>query len=237
MIPFFRTLAAFLFLILFIPFAALIAMPWTLIVRNADFLYFFSLRGARIALWLAGIRVETEGRELVPPGQTYIFMSNHVSNLDPPVLIPVIPGRTSVLVKKELFRVPIFGTAMRMGALVPVDRSDREAAIQSIGRAAEVVKRGLHMTIFIEGTRSRDGRLLPFKKGPFHLALESGVAIVPVTILGTSTMMHKGSWLIYAGSARCVFHPPIEPRSFPDREALMEAVRQSIASALPEDMR
>ena len=237
MIPFFRTLAAFLFLILFIPFAALIAMPWTLIVRNADFLYFFSLRGARIALWLAGIRVETEGRELVPPGQTYIFMSNHVSNLDPPVLIPMIPGRTSVLVKKELFRVPIFGTAMRMGSLVPVDRSDRDAAIQSIGRAAEVLKRGLHMTIFIEGTRSRDGRLLPFKKGPFHLALESGVAIVPVTILGTRPMMHKGSWLIYAGSARCVFHPPIDPKKFSDREALMEAVRQSIASALPEEMR
>lgn len=237
MIPFFRTLAAFLFLILFIPFAALIAMPWTLITRNSDFLYFFSLRGARIALWLAGIRVETESRELVPPGQTYIFMSNHVSNLDPPVLIPVIPGRTSVLVKKELFRVPIFGTAMRMGALVPVDRSDREAAIQSISRAAEVLKRGLHMTIFIEGTRSRDGRLLPFKKGPFHLALESGVAIVPVTILGTRPMMHKGSGLIYAGTARVVFHAPIDPKNFSDREALMEAVRESIAGALPEEQR
>jgi 1-acyl-sn-glycerol-3-phosphate acyltransferase len=236
-IPFLRTLAAFIFLILFIPFAALIAMPWTLITRNADFLYFFSLRGARFALKLAGICVETEGRELVPPGQTYIFMSNHVSNLDPPVLIPMIPGRTSVLVKKELFRVPIFGTAMRMGSLVPVDRSDHDAAIQSIGRAAEVLKRGLHMTIFIEGTRSRDGRLLPFKKGPFHLALESGVAIVPVTVLGTRPMMHKGSWLIYAGSARCVFHAPIDPKKFPDREALMDAVRQSIASALPEGLR
>src|SRR5690242_12457646 len=194
MIASLRTIAAFMWLIFFIPFAAIICIPWTLITRNADFLYYFALRGARLALWLVGVRVEVEGRDRLERDKTYIFMSNHVSNVDPPVLIPVIPGRTSILVKKELFKVPILGPAMRLGALVPVDRSDREAAIASIERAAEVMKRGLHMTIYPEGTRSRDGTLLPFKKGPFHLAVKSGFPVVPITILNTLPMMPKGRW-------------------------------------------
>ena len=150
------------------------------------------------------------------------------------MVIPALPGRTSVLVKKELFRIPILGRAMRMASLVPVDRSNREAAIESIGRAAEVVKSGIHMTVFPEGTRSRDGRLLPFKKGPFHLAMDSGIPIVPITVLDTFQMMPKGSRFIQGGTARLVFHQPIDPGRFNDREALTEAVRQSIASALPE---
>lgn len=185
----------------------------------------------------AGVEVVVRGLENLRPGQNYIFMSNHVSNLDPPVLIPSVPGRCSVLVKKELFRTPILGTGMRQADLVPVDRADREAAIESVRAATNVLAKGLHMIIYPEGTRSRDGRLLPFKKGPFHLAMDSGVPVIPVTILGTFESWPKTRFALRPGTATVIFHPPIDPRDVADREQLMVAVRESIASALPEGRR
>ena len=122
-----------------------------------------------------GVRVQTVGLDKLDPARTYIFMSNHVSNLDPPITIPLIPKRTSVMVKKELFSYPILGRAMRMGSLVPVDRGNRDAGIESVRLAKQVVQQGLNMTIYVEGHRSFDGKLLPFKKGPFYLAMECGV--------------------------------------------------------------
>ncbi len=151
------------------------------------------------------------GMENLEPGHNYIFMANHTSNLDPPVLIPTIPGRCSVLVKKELFRIPILGTGMKMASLVPVDRSDRESAIESVNAATAVLRQGLHMLIFPEGTRSSDGRLLPFKKGPFHLAIAAQVFIVPVTVLGAHELWPKDSFALRPGTVTVVFHQPIDP--------------------------
>jgi 1-acyl-sn-glycerol-3-phosphate acyltransferase len=184
---------------------------------------------------MAGIKIEIRGAENLSPGRSYIFMSNHVSNLDPPILIPVIPGRCSVLVKKELFRLPILGTGMRMVGLVPVDRSNRESAIESVNAATEVLRQGLHMVIFPEGTRSTDGRLLPFKKGPFHLAADSGVPIIPVTLLGTFESWPKTRFALHPGRVVVVFHPPVDPGKYEDREALMDAVRESIMGSLPPE--
>lgn len=232
-----RTFAAVLCLVIFTPLAALIAFPWTWITGNADFLYGSAMWIARTALWLAGVRVQVEGREHIDSDATYIFMCNHVSNLDPPILIPQLPRRTSVLVKKELFRVPILGRAMLMGDLVPVDRRNREAAVNSMRHAEDVMARGLNMTVFPEGTRSTDGRLLPFKKGPFYLAMDSNVPVVPVTVLGSEALMPKGSTTIHAGTVRLVFHPPISPAQFSDKEGLIAAIRQAIASELPASLR
>ncbi|HEV2113058.1 MAG TPA: lysophospholipid acyltransferase family protein [Terriglobales bacterium] len=215
--------------------AALICFPWTFLTGSADFMYRFAIRGASFAVKLAGVRVEVEGRERLDPTQIYIFMSNHVSNIDPPIVIPALPGRASVLVKKEVFRVPILGRAMRMASLVPVDRSNREAAVASIHKAAEVMQTGIHMAVFPEGTRSRDGKLLPLKKGPFYLALETGRPVVPITVLGTYEMMPKGQFTILPGKARVVFHEPIDPKRVQERDALIAAVSASIASALPPD--
>ena len=231
-----RALLAMTFLALFLPFAALICFPWTFISGDAGFMYRFAIRGAAFAVRLAGIRVQVEGNERLDPKQTYIFMSNHVSNLDPPIVIPALPGRASVLVKKEVFKVPILGRAMKMASLVPVDRRNREAAIASIERAAEVMRSGIHMAVFPEGTRSRDGHLLPFKKGPFYLALETGLPIVPVTVIGTYEMMPKGRFSIRPGIARVVFHAPIDPKQIGDRDSLMAAVAASIASAMPQEV-
>jgi 1-acyl-sn-glycerol-3-phosphate acyltransferase len=126
---------------------------------------------------------------------------------------------------------------MRMGSLVPVDRGNRDAGIESVRAAKQVVQQGLNMTIYVEGKRSFDGKLLPFKKGPFYLAIECGVPVVPVTITGTHYLMPKARFAIKPGVATVIFHPPIEPIDFGSRECLMEKVRAVIDSGLPQECR
>jgi len=193
--------------------------------------------GAWGGVWITGVRVQTIGLDRFDHARSYIFMTNHVSNLDPPIEIPLIPKRTSVMVKKELFKVPILGRAMRMGSLVPVDRGNRDAGIEAVRTAKSVVQQGLNMTIYVEGKRSFDGRLLPFKKGPFYLAMECGVPVVPVTITGTHYTMPKTRFAIKPGLVKVIFHTPIEPGDFGSRECLMEKVRAAIDSGLPEEYR
>ena len=160
-------------------------------------------------------------------------MSNHVSNIDPPIMVPLIPRRTSVMVKKELFNYPLLGKTMRLGSLVPVDRGNREAGIAAVRSAAAVLRQGINMMIYVEGHRSFDGKLLPFKKGPFYLAVECGVAVVPVTIAGTHHVMPKGRFAHKPGTVTVIFHAPIEPQDFGGRDCLMEKVRRAIDSGLP----
>jgi len=219
------------------PLAALIGFPWTLLTGDTRLLYRMFNLGAFAGVWLAGIRVETVGLERLAPSRTYIFMSNHASNLDPPIQIPLIPRRTSVMVKKELFKVPILGSAMRIGELVPVDRGNRDAGIEAVAAAKAVVRKGINMVIYVEGHRSFDGKLLPFKKGPFYLAMECGVPIVPMTIVGTHEAMAKGRFAVKPGVVKVIFHPAIEPDDFGSRECLTEKVRASIESGLPEEYR
>lgn len=232
-----RTFLAVLFLVVLMPPAALIAFPWTFITGRVGFLYFIGMGLAHWTARIAGAKIKLVGFDKIDPAGTYIFMSNHVSNLDPPVLVPLIPRRTSVLAKKELWRIPILGKALDLAEIVPVERRNRDAARQSIKRAGEVMRHGINMTIYPEGTRSPDGRLLPFKKGPFHLAAETGFPIVPVTILGTEEMLPKGRNIVKSGTATLVFHPSVDPKQFSAREELMEAVRQAINSALPAERR
>ncbi len=230
-----RTIAMLTFWGLAAPIAALIGFPWTFISGDIRMLYRMFMIGAWNGVRLAGVRVETVGLDKLDRSRTYIFMSNHVSNVDPPILIPLIPKRTSVMVKKELFSYPILGRAMRMGSLVPVDRGNRDAGIAAVRAAKEVVQQGLNMTIFVEGKRSFDGKLLPFKKGPFYLAMECGVPVVPVTIVGTHSVMPKTRFAIKPGMVKVTFHPPIEPKDFVSRECLVEKLRAAIESGLPQE--
>jgi 1-acyl-sn-glycerol-3-phosphate acyltransferase len=218
--------------------AALVCIPWAVITGNATPLYKAALNIASLALRLAGIRVETKGLEHVPRDRACLFMSNHVSNLDPPALLPRIPGRTSAFIKRSLMKIPVLGYGMKLGDFVPVDRDGRvESAMECVSVARRVLEKGFHITTFVEGTRSRDGRMLPFKKGPFYLAMEAGAPVIPVSIHGTESMMAKGSARVRPGTAHITFHEPLDPARFASREELMEAVREEIAAGLPEWMR
>ncbi|MGA8429568.1 MAG: lysophospholipid acyltransferase family protein [Candidatus Sulfotelmatobacter sp.] len=229
-----RTLAMLAFWGLAAPVAAIIGFPWTFITGDIRLLYRLFMWGAWYGVRITGVRVEPIGLDKLDRTKSYIFMSNHVSNLDPPILIPLIPRRSSVMVKKELFRYPILGRAMRMGSLVPVDRGNRDAGIEAVRAAKQVIGQGLNMIIYVEGKRSFDGRLLPFKKGPFYLAMECGVPVVPVTMVGSHEAMPKGRFAIKPGLVKVVFHPPITPDEFGSRECLMERVRNVIDRGLPQ---
>src|SRR5215472_16852565 len=230
-----RTILMLTFWTLALPFAVILGFPWTYITHDISFLYRMSMWGAWTGVKLAGVKIEAVGLEKINPSRTYIFMSNHTSNLDPPILIPLIPKRTSVMAKKELFSYPLLGEAMRLGSLVPVDRGNRDAGIASVKVAAEVIRQGINMTIYVEGKRSFDGKLLPFKKGPFYLAMECGVPVVPITIVGTHEIMPKARFRISPGTATIVFHDPIEPQDFVSRDCLMEKVRAVINGGLPAE--
>ncbi len=222
-----------------LPFAALFGFPWTYLTKDINFLYNTCMWVAWTGVRIVGVKVQTVGLEKIDPARTYIFMSNHISNLDPPITLPLIPRRTSVMVKKELFKIPILGRIMRIGSLVPVDRRNRDAGITAVRDAVKAIEQGLNMTIYVEGKRSFDGKLLPFKKGPFYLAEECNVPVVPITISGTEKIMPKGRFAIRPGTATVTvqFHDPIEPADFGARDCLIAKVRAAINSGLPAEMR
>src|SRR6516165_1997554 len=128
-----------------LPVAALIGFPWTFLTNNVSLLYRMAMWGAWTGVRVAGVKVKTIGLDEIDPNRNYIFMSNHVSNIDPPIMIPLIPRRTSVMVKKELFQWPLLGKAMRLGSLVPVDRGNRDAGIAAVRAASSVINDGVNM--------------------------------------------------------------------------------------------
>jgi 1-acyl-sn-glycerol-3-phosphate acyltransferase len=230
-----QTIIMLAFWAVMLPVAAVVCFPWVLITGDIRLLYRVGMWSGRTGVRLAGVRVQMIGLEQLDPSRTYIFMANHVSNIDPPLLAPRIPGRTSIMAKQELFKIPILGKAMRMASLIPVNRGDRDAGIAAVRAATEVVKQGIHMMIYVEGHRSFDGKLLPFKKGPFYLAEECRVPVVPITIAGTHYVMPKRRFSIKPGVVTLIFHKPIEPEEFGSREELMEKVRAVINGGLPEE--
>jgi 1-acyl-sn-glycerol-3-phosphate acyltransferase len=211
---------------------------WTLFTKNPDVLYHTAMKTIRAMLRMVGVRVRVEGLETIPPG-VCVFAANHISAIDPMAFIPAIPRRVAILVKKELFRVPLFGSAMKVAQFVPVDRADREAAAASLDLSIELLKQGISFAIYPEGTRSPDGRLRPLKKGAFIMAVGAGVPIVPVSIAGAQKIMRKGSWKLSAGEVTVRFGQPVDGAEYtPDRrDQLRERIEALIAAGLPEEQR
>jgi len=218
--------------------SAAIFIPFTLLTGNVGPLYAVGSWIARVAIRVAGIRIQIQGQENIPPGRACIFMANHVSNLDAPALMSHLPGRTVVFLKRPLMRIPILGTAFKLAGFIPVGRTgDATEAQAAVSEAELVLASGLHITTFVEGMRSPDGRMMPFKKGAFYLAKDSGAPCIPVSIYGSEKIIPCDSSRIHPGVAHIVFHPPIDPANCASRDELSEAVRAAIASALPEWMR
>src|SRR5512140_123782 len=187
---------------------------------------------------ILGIEVDVSGVDKIEPRKPYIFMANHESFLDGPLVMTHIPGSARVILKKSILRIPIVGTAMRFVGFVPVDRKGAEGGKKSIGRAAALMReRGYSYLIFPEGTRSRDGRLGPFRRGGFFLALESGAPIIPITIRGTFALMPKGQWFARKGTVKIAFHDPVPVAAYiPETMAgLIERVRNEIGGEKSHD--
>jgi 1-acyl-sn-glycerol-3-phosphate acyltransferase len=174
------------------------------------------------------IPVEVEGLEHLVPGQAYVYAANHRSNFDIYVLLATLPGPFLFVAKKDLFKIPIFGQALSRVGAHTVDRANLQSAIQSLNKATAIVKSGVSMIIFPEGTRAKTRELLPFKKGVFIMALKAGQPIVPVSISGTRFIQPRSAFRIQPGPIKVVISPPVSPKSFRRKEELMAAVRQAI---------
>jgi 1-acyl-sn-glycerol-3-phosphate acyltransferase len=184
----------------------------------------------RAILWSCGIRVEASGLENVERGRPIIFMSNHQSVFDIAAILATIPVTVRFVAKRELTRIPLFGWALPLSGQIIVDRGDREGAIASLRRGAERIRAGTNVIVFPEGTRSQTGSLASFKSGGFHLALQAGVPIVPVTVSGSHLITPKGSLKIHSGRVRVHYGKPIptDALDVEDRNLLKESVRDAI---------
>lgn len=229
---------AYLFLSVFIPLTFLFAasaLLCTLVDASGSSYAFHARLWARLSLLLAGARVTLRGTEHLPAGPV-IFMSNHQSNFDILSLLASLPRQIYWIAKKELFDIPVFGTSMKRGGYIPLDRSDGRRALKSMDSAAAIIRAGKSVVMFPEGTRSRDLRLLPFKRGGFMLALRAGVPVVPVTINGSGRVNPAGCAVIRSGTITITLHPPLMPLITGSRtEAetrLMEQVHCAISSVL-----
>lgn len=185
---------------------------------------------------ILGIDLEVTGLERLDRGTPYVFMSNHLSFLDAPLLVTVIDRPVRFVAKRFVFRVPVLGLGMGFAGYVPIDKEGAGEGRRRIARAAELIRtRGYSFLVYPEGTRSPEGELLPFRRGGFFLALDSGAPIVPITIAGTYELMPRGSKRVRKGTVRIAFHDPVavSGHSVETLPALMERVRAAIASGLP----
>jgi 1-acyl-sn-glycerol-3-phosphate acyltransferase len=197
-------------------------------------LYWLGHGGVRLAVATSGIRYRVIGKERLPLDRAAVYCSNHESNVDPPVLFDALHPMMHILYKHEIDKIPILARAFRLGGFIPVDRRNKEAAMRSIEAGARSIRQGNSFLIFPEGTRSRSGDLLPFKKGGFIMAIKAQAPIVPVAITGGRAAMKRGSRLIYPVHVTMKVGQPIETAgvSLDDRDQLIERVRAEIAALL-----
>ena len=214
-----------------------LAILAALIFRSSNKAHLVARLWGRTLLFLGGVRVDVEGLEKIDPNQAYIFAANHQSQFDIFALLGHLPVQFRWLAKIELFRIPIFGAAMKGAGYIPIDRADRRKAFKSIDQAAAKVRQGTSIVIFPEGTRSLDGKLKGFKKGGFHLAIKSQRPIVPVSISGTFSILPKRGFRINPRAVRIHLSEPIPTASLTgqDRNWLISTIRQRIQENLPPE--
>lgn len=187
---------------------------------------------SRIILLTTGIKINILGLENLIPGQPCILSANHQSLYDIPVLMGTLPIQFRFIAKESLFKIPIFGWSMRMMKFISLKRGKKEDVLKSIREAIYRISKGTSVIIFPEGTRSPDGKLQPFRKGAFLLAMKTGCPIIPIVIKGTRTILPKGKLTLTPAQVELIVCPPIFPEEFKDREALTRRVHEEMASHL-----
>ena len=232
-----RTIYIFLWVGLSTIFWGSIAVIISFFTRTGNPVHKVARIWARGILFVSRIKVTVNGLANIDPTQSYVYMSNHQSNFDIPVLLAYLPVQFRWLAKAELFKIPIFGRAMRGAGYVKIDRFNQEAAFESLNEAARKMKNGVSIMIFPEGTRSRDGNIRSFKKGGFIMALDAAVPIVPVVLKGTWTIMDKSSLRINTGEVSLNIETPIATTDYTreNKDDLIKSVRAVISEGFEKE--
>jgi len=233
-----RTLAAVSVVSLYVLLLGPPSILWTMVSRNARFIYWAGGFGVRIGFALAGIRLDVIGAEHILRGKSAVYAANHSSNIEPPaayVALRALYPRLHILYKAEMRKIPVLVWVFDAGGFVPIERANRTQSFAAVDAATKALNAGGSFLVFPEGTRSRTGDLLPFKKGAFIMAIKAQVPVVPVAVSGARAAMRKGSPLIHPVTVRLQFAPPISTAGLTvdDRDSLMETVRDAIATRLP----
>jgi 1-acyl-sn-glycerol-3-phosphate acyltransferase len=221
---------------LYVLLTGLVGMLLATVFGWTGLLYIFGHGGVYLGLWLCGIRFKVVGAENLPLDRAAVYCSNHESNVDPPILFTALHPRMHILYKHEIDQIPVLARAFRMGGFIPIDRRNKESAMRSIEKGAASIRNGSSFLIFPEGTRSRTGQMLPFKKGGFVMAIKAGAPIVPIAISGGRDAMQRGSSIIKPVQISIRVGQPVETSgvSLDDRDLLIETVRARIEALLAE---
>jgi 1-acyl-sn-glycerol-3-phosphate acyltransferase len=229
-----RSIAAYVGVSLYVAITAPVGMVLAILFRWKDILYIFGHGGVALGSTLAGIRTRVEGQENVPPDGAVVFCANHQSNVDPPILFNALHPRLHILFKSELRKLPLLGRAFQVGGFVPIDRSSRDQSMAAIEQVAQSLRDGNSFLTFPEGTRSKTGSLLPFKRGPFLMAIKAQVPVVPVAVQGGTASMRKGSPVVRPVTVSVKIGAPIVTKGMDlsDRERLADLVRARVEELL-----